>query len=64
MYTHAHTHTHTYIFRGTEVSTRDFTFAKQVLYCLSHTSNAFCSDYFGGGGFLNRDPPNLSLPSS
>jgi hypothetical protein len=25
-------------------------FAKQVLYCLNHTSNPFCSDYFGDEG--------------
>jgi hypothetical protein len=47
--------------------------AKQMFYCLSHTSSPFCSGYFGDGGglmkFLPRlasshDPPNLSLPSS
>jgi hypothetical protein len=26
-----------------------FTFAKQALYCLSHTSCPFCSGYFGDG---------------
>jgi hypothetical protein len=26
-----------------------FALAKQALYCLSHTSSPFCSDYFGDG---------------
>jgi hypothetical protein len=26
-----------------------FVLAKQVLYCLSHTSSPFCSGYFGDG---------------
>jgi hypothetical protein len=29
--------------------TLDFGFAEQALYCLSHTSSPFCSDYFGDG---------------
>jgi hypothetical protein len=43
--------------------------AKQVLYCLSHTSKPFCSGYFGDGGLvnylsglaLNHNAPDLSL---
>jgi hypothetical protein len=31
---------------GFEVS---FALAKEVLYCLSHTSSSFCSGYFGAG---------------
>jgi hypothetical protein len=40
---------------------------------LNHTSNPFCSCYFGDGGGLsnylpglasNCDPPDLSIPSS
>jgi hypothetical protein len=46
--------------------------ARQVLYCLSHTSSAFFPGYFGDGDLmnylpglaLNYYPPNLSLPSS
>jgi hypothetical protein len=30
---------------------QDFLLAKQVLYCLSHTSSSFCSGYFGYFGF-------------
>jgi hypothetical protein len=45
---------------------------KQVLYCLSHTSSPFCSDYFGDGGLINYfsgvalspDPSTLCLPSA
>jgi hypothetical protein len=33
---------------GTRTSTQGFTLARQVLYFLSHTSNPFCSCYFGG----------------
>jgi hypothetical protein len=28
-------------------------FAKQALYCLSHTFSAICSGYFGDGGLTN-----------
>jgi hypothetical protein len=31
------------------VGTQDFVLAKQVLYCLNHTSCPFCSSYFGSG---------------
>jgi hypothetical protein len=27
--------------------------ARQVLYCLNHTSSAFCSCYFGDEGLMN-----------
>jgi hypothetical protein len=37
---------------GTKVSIQDFALAKQALYCLSHTSSPFCSDWFGVGGGL------------
>jgi hypothetical protein len=30
--------------------------AKQVLYCLRHTSSPFCSGYFGDGGLVNYLP--------
>jgi hypothetical protein len=29
------------------ILTQGFIFARQVLYCLSHVSNSFCSGYFG-----------------
>jgi hypothetical protein len=49
-----------------------FVLAKQVLYCLSHTSSPLCCGYFGDGSLLNclfrqalnHDPPDLSFPSS
>jgi hypothetical protein len=37
------------IFGGSGVWTQGFTLAKQVLYCLSHTSSPFCFGYFGDG---------------
>jgi hypothetical protein len=48
-----------------------FTFAKQTLYSLSHTSSPFCFAYFGDEGIMNYllglvsncDPPDLSLQS-
>jgi hypothetical protein len=52
---------------------RAFAPAKQILYCLSHTSSLFCSGYFLGDGISqtifpelasNQNPPNLRLPSS
>jgi hypothetical protein len=61
-----------FIFAGTGVCTQGLTFAKQVLYHLSHRSSLFCSSYFEHGGFVsylpqlasNFHPPDLSLPSS
>jgi hypothetical protein len=61
-----------FFFCRTGVWTHSFTFAKQVLYCLSHTSSPFYSVYFGDGGLTNYlpelalilDPSDLSLPSS
>jgi hypothetical protein len=49
-----------------------FTLAKQVPYCLNHTSSPFCSGYFGGEVLQSNspwlasycDPPDVSLPSS
>jgi hypothetical protein len=46
--------------------------AKQALYPFSHTSNPFCSGYFGDGGLINCLPgltsnlhaPDLSFPSN
>jgi hypothetical protein len=43
--------------------------AKQVLYCLNHTSSPFCSGYFGNGGLVNYLPRlvsngNLTQPPS
>jgi hypothetical protein len=35
---------------GTGIWTQGFTFAKQVLYSLSHTSSPLCFGYFGDGG--------------
>jgi hypothetical protein len=49
---------------GTGNSTQGFMLTKQVLlslYCLRHTSSPFYSGYFGDGGILNYDPPNLAL---
>jgi hypothetical protein len=40
---------------GTEVWTQGLCLQSKVLYCLSHTSSPFCSDYFGDG------PHTLSL---
>jgi hypothetical protein len=45
--------------------------AKKPLYPLSHTSNPFCSGYFGDEGFMNHlpglgwnfNPPDLNLSS-
>jgi hypothetical protein len=39
-----------YFFCGSGIGIQGFTFAKQVLYHLSHTSSPFCSDYFGEWG--------------
>jgi hypothetical protein len=39
---------------GNGVWTQGFTIAKQALYCLSHSSSPFCSDYFGDGVCLPR----------
>jgi hypothetical protein len=33
-----------------EFEPQGFALAKQVLYCLSHSSSSFCSGYFGDGG--------------
>jgi hypothetical protein len=44
-----------------------FELAKQALYCSSHTSSPFCSNYFGDRvphTICLSDPPNLSLPST
>jgi hypothetical protein len=38
---------HLFILVGLGLCTQAFTFAKQVLYRLSHTSNPFCFCYFG-----------------
>jgi hypothetical protein len=38
-----------FFFGGTGVLTKGFVFAKQALYCFSHTSSPFCSGYFGTG---------------
>jgi hypothetical protein len=55
------------VFFETGVLTQCFILAKQVLYCFSHTTSPFCTDYFADGispGLAsNHDPPNLSLPS-
>jgi hypothetical protein len=53
------------------VGTQGFTLTKLVLYCLSHTSSPFFSDYFRDVGLknylhrlaLDHDPPDLNLPS-
>jgi hypothetical protein len=50
------------------VGTQGSVLASQVLYNLSHTSNPFCSGYFGDSGLdfaqagLDRDPPILDFP--
>jgi hypothetical protein len=52
---------------GSEVLTEGFALAKQALYCLSHTSSPFCSDYFGDGGLKTYLPglaSNHTLPIS
>jgi hypothetical protein len=47
------------------IATQGFALVQQVLYCLSHTSSPFCSDYFGDGIMLfvlaskNRDSSSL-----
>jgi hypothetical protein len=61
----------TFFFCGTEVWTQAFTFSKQALYCLGHTSSPFCSGCLGDGGLRNYVPrlalnlcsPDLSLSS-
>jgi hypothetical protein len=37
------------LFGGSEVWTQDFAYAKQALYCLSHTSSPFWCGYFENG---------------
>jgi hypothetical protein len=61
-----------FFFDGTRVWTQGFVLAKQMLYCLSHSSSPFFSGYFGDKGLedylprlvLNLDPPDLSLLST
>jgi hypothetical protein len=43
--------------------TQGFVLAKQVLYCLSHTSSLFWSAYFGDRGLVNY-LPRLTLNTS
>jgi hypothetical protein len=45
-----------FFFGGTEVWNLGFTLAKQMLYCLSHTSGLFCSGYFGDRVLTNYLP--------
>jgi hypothetical protein len=42
-----------FFFGGTGVWTQGFLLVKQALYCLSHTSSPFCSDYFWREGLVN-----------
>jgi hypothetical protein len=57
---------------GLEFELRALHLAKQVLYCLSHTSSPFCSGNFGDGSFgnylpglaSNQDPPDLLIAAS
>jgi hypothetical protein len=52
---------------GVEFLTQGFVLAKQMPYCLSHTSSPFCSGCFGDGGLMNMNyllglASNLDLP--